>query len=78
MPVLQMIDLTGSCFGRWTVTGYAHGNAANRYWHCRCECGNTGVIQAGSLKHGTSKSCGCLLDEIRAKRKATKLPALTA
>lgn len=31
---------------------------------CLCECGNTKIIQAQSLRKGVTKSCGCLAKQI--------------
>lgn len=56
-------DLVGQQFGAWTVLKclgrkhYNHGSAL--MYLCRCECGNEGVVNAGSLKLGDSQSCGC-------------------
>lgn len=30
---------------------------------CRCDCGQTCVVRAGSLRDGAQKSCGCLRRE---------------
>lgn len=32
---------------------------------CECECGNIGKVQLEGLAHGHSKSCGCLLKDVR-------------
>lgn len=37
-------------------------------WECRCECGNLRVVDAGSLRSGNSRSCGCLNAETTAAR----------
>lgn len=58
-------DLTQHHFGYWTVISRARPpkwSSANRpatYWLCRCKCGAEKVISAGSLKSGSSTSCGC-------------------
>lgn len=38
-------------------------------WFCRCECGNPELklIRAGSLRSGTTKSCGCIQSEAMMK-----------
>ncbi len=68
MPSLK--DLTGQKFGRLTVMHRAEdyispttGNTQIR-WHCRCECGNEVDIQASSLRHGKTMSCGCYRREL--------------
>jgi hypothetical protein len=58
-----MLDLIGVRFTRWTVTSYSHKKGPHYYWNCICDCGNTGVIQQGSLGK-RSFSCGCLRNEI--------------
>lgn len=49
-------DLTGKKFGDWTVLEYM----GNKSYKCQCSCENKTikVIQAQTLKNGTSKSCG--------------------
>lgn len=54
-----MIDLTGQRFGRWTVLSKAE-RRTQRYWICRCDCGNTRKIAQNTLRSGQSRSCGCL------------------
>lgn len=33
------------------------------YWICQCKCGNIVSVEAGKLKSGHTKSCGCLQKE---------------
>jgi hypothetical protein len=63
----------GDRFGRWAVVGRAPtkktaGGYAKVYWHCVCDCGAEGDVQAQHLKSGRSKSCGCLKSELAAKQ----------
>ena len=61
--------MIGDIFGRWVVTSFAQYDKklqCNK-WHCLCACGNKGVVPAGALRNGHSKSCGCLAKELRAK-----------
>lgn len=51
-------DLTGLTFGNWTVL--KRDLSRPRYYICRCACGTVKSVFSGSLKNGTSKSCGCL------------------
>lgn len=58
-------DLTGMKFGRWTVakrveSKIINGRKNHRRYLCICECGTEKILPAYSLKHGLSKSCGCL------------------
>ena len=38
------------------------------YWLCVCQCGNKKIINAGKLKSGETKSCGCLRKESTRQR----------
>ena len=56
-------DLTGQKFGLLTVLErYPNANDGHSRWLCRCECGNTSVVQSNNLKSTSKvKSCGCLI-----------------
>ncbi len=58
-------DLTGRRFGKYVVTGRAPTVSGNVRWLCRCDCGATRSVQAGTLRAGTARSCGCALRELR-------------
>lgn len=58
------IDLTGKKFTRWTVLEYAGKKKDKQFWLCRCDCGNEKHIEGHTLRIGTSKSCGCLQQEL--------------
>lgn len=61
-------DITGMRFGRLlavTRVGSAKNGAA--LWRCACDCGGSIVTQAGSMRAGRTRSCGCLLAEFRAQ-----------
>jgi len=63
----KRIDLIGKRFGRLVVTAYAgHGKRT-----CVCDCGAHVDVLGKSLRHGRSKSCGCLMREL-ARIRATK------
>lgn len=65
----RRIDLTGRTFGRWTVIQYEGINKAGScLWLCKCECGNTKVVDGAELRRGNSKSCGCLNRELARER----------
>ena len=67
----RRIDLSGHRYGRLTVAAFAGNDATGRTtWQCRCECGGEKVVQAGELKRGNTKSCGCLA--LEQKRQAGK------
>ena len=56
----KIIDLTGQRFGRWFVIGKS---LKKGYYDCVCDCGNTRSVNAYSLSHGRTQSCGCYRDE---------------
>lgn len=64
MPI-KAKNITGCVFGRLTVikqVGRNSGRAA--IWECLCSCGVIKNITAGTLRNGTTKSCGCLRQEV--------------
>jgi hypothetical protein len=61
----RIIDLTDSIFGRWVVVKRAGSDKDNKpTWLCKCECGNTRIVNGASLRRGDSTSCGCYLRDI--------------
>jgi hypothetical protein len=64
----RLIDLVGRKFGKLTVLERAQEKSkGNTLWLCKCDCGNTSLVQGGSLRGEAVRSCGCLQ-----KEKATK------
>lgn len=57
----------GEKFGRLTAISYKRSK-----WFCICDCGQNTEIKSSALKHGNTKSCGCLNIEV-ASNKAYKL-----
>lgn len=68
-------DLTGQKFNRLTVIKRVKNNKKATKWLCRCDCGNIIEVQAGNLKNGHTKSCGCYFLEIEKKRKDKENPS---
>ena len=65
-------DLTGQKFGRLKVIRRsANDKWGNTMWECECDCGNIKNIHAHDLIKGSSKSCGCLKNELSRKRLTT-------
>jgi hypothetical protein len=62
--------MLGLRFGRLTVMnrGEKTGRHRGAYWSCQCDCGNCITVRGDLLKRGNTKSCGCLHDELCAKR----------
>lgn len=70
--MVQASNLAGQIFSRLTVLAqgprYANGHAR---WFCLCACGKTTLVEAGNLRSGRQRSCGCLNDELRGKARTT-------
>ncbi len=63
------LDLSGKTFGRLTAIKWVSTNDhGNSEWLCKCECGNTIIVNSQRLKNGKTKSCGCLSIETTIKR----------
>jgi hypothetical protein len=60
----ELIDITGQRFGRLVVLSYA----GNGHWNCRCDCGSVVAPLGFHIRHGLSKSCGCLQRELVSRR----------
>ena len=62
-------NLTGKKFGRLTVLElYGRDKYGRARWLCECECGKKTICNAGNLKTGTTKSCGCI-KKLKTRRK---------
>ena len=62
----KLIDLSNQRFGRLVVIGRAPQNNSSdkkARWICKCDCGNIKEINGGSLRRGSTQSCGCLQKE---------------
>lgn len=61
--------MIGMKFGRWLAMGLAGRNRwGQALIKCLCDCGNTMVVRADSLKSGATTSCGCWRKEATAER----------
>ncbi len=75
----NITDLTGLRFGRLVVFEYSESIGGGQVkWLCKCDCGKFKTVQRSNLKSGSSKSCGCLANELSRKRQTkhgmTKTP----
>ena len=61
----KVVDLTEQVFGRLTVLELDHVKRSTRNWKCQCSCGNITVVRESDLRHGITKSCGCLKKETK-------------
>lgn len=68
--VRRVYDLTGKKFGRLTVIKKSAKKVKNRnvQWDCVCTCGNHVTEDGYNLRHGKTKSCGCLRNELTRER----------
>lgn len=73
-------DLVGKKFGRLTVISYAgYKDDINKtgrthirkrhYYLCQCECGNFTVLRRCTVISESTRSCGCLKEEMYEKRR---------
>lgn len=61
----KKMDLTGQRFGRLTVIKEIdQGEHKQRKWLCRCDCGKELITRQSSLRNGSTRSCGCLRNEM--------------
>jgi hypothetical protein len=63
-----IVDMTGLTFGRLTAIRYV----GRSRWLCQCRCGAIAEVDGGSMRIGTTKSCGCLLKEARRNNEHNK------
>lgn len=66
-----MRNEVGNTYGRLTVLEYDHTRNHHIYWKCLCECGCVTVAEAGNLRKGKTKSCGCLSRETTSRVRTT-------
>ena len=56
-------DLTGKRFGKLVVIRRVedkqYTNQKHRCWECKCDCGNTKIVEGIHLAQGVTKHCGC-------------------
>jgi len=55
-------SLIGNRYGKLKVIEYSRSDGKNRYWKCKCDCGNTHEVKTSHLTSSAVKSCGCLAD----------------
>ena len=64
-----LYEISGQRFGRLIALEIVpRSDRKGVYWRCQCDCGNEKVVDAISLIYGRTKSCGCLHNELLAKR----------
>lgn len=72
MAIASKLD--GMRFSKLVVLKRVENNSrGNTQWLCKCDCGNTTIVDGYSLKRGHTKSCGCLISESATERGREKL-----
>lgn len=67
----KLNDLTGQRFGRLVVVERAPNAPTGRTrWKCRCDCGNSAIVNRSELISGQTRSCGCIRREVSAAKTA--------
>ena len=59
-----MKNRVGARFGRLLVIAVVDKEKREKTWLCKCDCGNTKIVQGNHLQSGATKSCGCLRKEV--------------
>ena len=70
---MKTVDVTGQRFARLLVLEKLPRYGLHKFTHyrCRCDCGNTHIVEYRKLQNGDTKSCGCLRKEAYHKRRAS-------
>lgn len=58
-------DITGERFGRLTAIRHVRNDGRQQLWEFKCDCGATRILRKGNVTSGSTKSCGCLLKEVK-------------
>lgn len=66
----KLLNLVGHRFGRLVVVEFTRING-RACWLCRCDCGQSKIVQQCHIFSGKSKSCGCIRKEMLLKRCTT-------
>jgi hypothetical protein len=70
LTMAYYLDLTGNSYGRLYVVGMSdkqldrNERRARPCWSVICDCGNYHIVRGRSLPDGSTKSCGCIVQEL--------------
>lgn len=72
------IDITGQKYGRLLVLKVDHREMDNQgnstyFWLCKCDCGNTKIVDGTVLRRGDTISCGCMQADASANRAKSRI-----
>ena len=57
----------GEKYERLTILSYSHyDKSKNKYYLCKCDCGNNCTVRRTDMRAGVVKSCGCYNKEATA------------
>lgn len=75
--MVKIRNLKGKRFGKlFAVRNLEQrGASGSVLWECRCDCGNTVVVQSGSLISGNTRSCGCLKSQTASRTMRRRVKA---
>lgn len=58
---MKRLELKGQRFNKLLVMDFVEVTRNKSRWLCRCDCGNSKVIEGRRLVSGRTRSCGCLI-----------------
>lgn len=58
----SFMDISNERFGKLVAIKPIFSNNRDKHtkWLCKCDCGNTVIVDLGNLRSGKSQSCGCV------------------
>lgn len=62
------IERVGERFGKLLIIQRHHVDRGRVYYCCKCDCGNSVIVQYSHLINGNTKSCGCLQKKLTSER----------
>ena len=66
---MKCIDIVGNRYGRLTVIErVGKDKSGHSTWKCVCDCKKEIIVPKNSLTYGSTKSCGCIRNELNHKK----------
>ena len=73
------LDVVGEKYNRLTIESFVRSDTnRQRFFRCRCDCGNATIVSLASIRSGATKSCGCLKKENDNNRYGERNPSWNA